>query len=97
MAAAQSEPTQETYESRRVKKELARRYDVVFTPELDADYQEQSIREVDSQKMGKYVTIKGIITRVGEMLPMMRVATYVCRSCGYENYQRVAFSILHHM
>ena len=89
MAAAQSAPIQETYESKRVKKELARRYDVVFTPELDADHLEQSIREVDSQKMGKYVTIKGIITRVGEMLPMMRVATYVCRSCGYENYQRV--------
>lgn len=46
--------------------------------------------------MGKYVTIKGIITRVGEMLPMMRVATYVCRSCGYENYQRVLLYTTHH-
>ena len=97
MAAAQSAPIQETYESKRVKKELARRYDVVFTPDQDSDTYERSIREVDSQKMGKYVTIKGIITRVGEMLPMMRVATYVCRSCGYENYQRVAMVTLHPM
>lgn len=89
VAAAQGEEEQESYESRQVRKELARRYDVVFTPDAINDYHEYSIREVDSQKMGKYVTIKGIVTRVGEMLPMMRVATYVCRTCGYENYQRV--------
>lgn len=96
MAAAQTEPVEYSYESRQVKKELARRYDVVFTPDQDSDTYERSIREVDSQKMGKYVTIKGIITRVGEMLPMMRVATYVCRSCGYENYQRVLLYTTHH-
>ena len=89
VAAAQGSEEQESYESRQVRKELARRYDIVFTPDTVNDYHESSIREVDSQKMGKYVTIKGIVTRVGEMLPMMRVATYVCRTCGYENYQRV--------
>lgn len=89
MAAAQEPGTQESYESQRVRKELARRYDVVFTPDVTNDYVENAIRDVDSQRMGKYVTIKGIVTRVGEMLPMMRVATYVCRTCGYENYQRV--------
>ena len=74
-----------------MKKELHRRYDVVFTPNTTDDYREYSIREVDSQKIGHYVTIKGIITRVGEMLPMVRVATYICRECGYENYQQVSF------
>ena len=89
VAAAQSAEEQESFESRQVRKELARRYNIVFTPDTVNDYHEYSIREVDSQKMGKYVTIKGIVTRVGEMLPMLRVATYVCRTCGYENYQRV--------
>ena len=72
-----------------MKKELSRRYDVVFIPDTENDYNEYSIRQVDSHQMGKYVTIKGIVTRVGEMLPMMRVATYLCRTCGFENYQRV--------
>ncbi|KAK8797943.1 hypothetical protein WA171_005472 [Blastocystis sp. BT1] len=89
VAAAQSAEEQESFESRQVRKELARRYNIVFTPDTVNDYHEYSIREVDSQKMGKYVTIKGIVTRVGEMLPMLRVATYVCRTCGYENYQRI--------
>ena len=78
----------------RVKRELSRRYDVVFTPNTSQDYKEYSIREVDSQKIGHYVTIKGIITRVGEMLPMVRVATYICRECGFESYQRVLLSFL---
>ena len=80
-----------------MKKELARRFDVVFTPDLKNDPTIYSIRQVDSHQMGKYVTIKGIVTRVGEMLPMMRVATYLCRTCGYENYQRVgrvSFSLI---
>ena len=73
----------------RVKKILHRRYNVVFTPNTAQDYHEYSIREVDSQQIGHYVTIKGIITRVGEMLPMVRIATYICRECGHEVYQLV--------
>ena len=75
----------------RVKRELSRRYDVVFTPNTSQDYKEYSIREVDSQKID---LIKGIITRVGEMLPMVRVATYICRECGFESYQRVLLLFL---
>ena len=96
MSAGQENQPKETYESYRVKKELSRRFDVVFIPDTENDYNEYSIRQVDSHQMGKYVTIKGIVTRVGEMLPMMRVATYLCRTCGFENYQRViAFLLLH--
>ena len=28
------------------------------------------------------------------MLPMVRVATYICRECGFESYQRVLLSFL---
>ena len=77
----------------RVKKELSRRFSVVFTPNYGEDYTEYSIREVDSQQIGHYVTIRGIVTRVGAMLPLVRIATYICRECGYENYQRVCFDL----
>ena len=80
-----------------MKKELSRRFDVVFIPDTENDYTEYSIRQVDAHQMGKYVTIKGIVTRVGEMLPMMRVATYLCRVCGFENYQRVIPSFRPHL
>ena len=86
---AQSAPEKESYEEMVVRKELSRRYDVVFTPDTTHDYHEYAIRDVDSNQIGHYVTIKGMVTRVGEMLPMVRVATYNCRECGNENYQRV--------
>lgn len=86
---AQSAPEKESYEEMVVRKELSRRYDVVFTPDTAHDYHEYAIRDVDSNQIGHYATIKGMVTRVGEMLPMVRVATYICRECGYENYQRV--------
>ena len=82
---AQDKGKATSYEQVCVEKELSRRYDVLFTPDLTHVYHEYSIREVDAQKIGHYVTIKGIVTRVGEMLPMVRVATYICRECGHEN------------
>ena len=71
---------------------MARRYDVVFTTSYGTDFHAYAIREVDSQQIGHYVTIKGIITRVGEMLPLVRIAAYECRECHQECFQRVSFT-----
>lgn len=40
---------------------------------------------------GKLVAVKGIVTRVTEVKPMMQVATYTCDQCGSETYQPVSF------
>lgn len=40
--------------------------------------------------IGKLITLKGIVTRVTEVKPMMTVATYTCDQCGSETYQPVA-------
>ena len=33
--------------------------------------------------------LQGIVTRVGDVKPLMEVACYTCDSCGFEVYQEV--------
>ena len=40
---------------------MARRYDVLFTPDTESKNAVYAIRDVDSQKIGHYVTIRGIM------------------------------------
>uniref|UniRef100_A0A452H6C0 DNA replication licensing factor MCM7 n=1 Tax=Gopherus agassizii TaxID=38772 RepID=A0A452H6C0_9SAUR len=47
------------------------------------------IRDVKADCIGKLVTIRGIVTRVTEVKPMMVVATYSCDQCGAETYQPI--------
>uniref|UniRef100_A0A452H6D0 DNA replication licensing factor MCM7 n=1 Tax=Gopherus agassizii TaxID=38772 RepID=A0A452H6D0_9SAUR len=45
--------------------------------------------DVKADCIGKLVTIRGIVTRVTEVKPMMVVATYSCDQCGAETYQPI--------
>lgn len=36
------------------------------------------------------MTVRGVVTRVSEVKPMMVVATYSCDQCGAETYQPVS-------
>lgn len=49
----------------------------------------RGIREVSAADVGRLVRIRGVVTRVSMAKPCMRVATYVCESCGSEVYQQV--------
>lgn len=51
------------------------------------------IRDVKADSIGKLVTVRGIVTRVAEVKPMMVVATYSCDQCGAETYQPVSASM----
>lgn len=48
-----------------------------------------SIREVNGGKLGHLVTVRGIITRVSDVRPLLQVNTYSCDSCGYEIFQEI--------
>lgn len=48
------------------------------------------VRDVKADCIGKLVTVRGIVTRVTEVKPMMVVATYSCDQCGAETYQPVS-------
>lgn len=48
------------------------------------------VRDVKAEHIGKFVTVRGIVTRSTEVKPMMCVATYTCDQCGAETYQPIA-------
>ncbi|XP_069738551.1 DNA replication licensing factor MCM7 [Phaenicophaeus curvirostris] len=67
--------------------ELLRRFELYFHPPSTA--KARVIREVRADSIGKLVTVRGIVTRVSEVKPMMVVATYSCDQCGAETYQPI--------
>ena len=66
---------------------LRRRYRVFFHPPTKVDV--HKLREVRASHIGKLVTVSGIVTRVGDVKPLMEVACYTCDTCGFEIYQEV--------
>ncbi|XP_012288091.1 DNA replication licensing factor Mcm7 [Orussus abietinus] len=67
--------------------ELMRRFEVYFKDFSDS--KGFSVRDIKADRIGKLVTVRGIITRCTEVKPMMVVATYTCDQCGAETYQPV--------
>ena len=67
--------------------ELMRRFEVYFK-DFDAakDY---SVRDIKADKIGKLVTVRGIVTRCSDVMPLLIVATYTCDQCGAETFQPV--------
>ena len=46
-----------------------------------------SIREVSALHIGSLVAVRGMVTRVSDVKPLVEVATYTCEQCGCEIYQ----------
>jgi DNA replication licensing factor MCM7 len=67
--------------------ELMRRYEVHIEPR--ATTPELAIREVGARQIGRLVKVRGMVTRVTDVKPLMSVATYTCDVCGFEIYQEV--------
>ncbi|KAK4805297.1 LOW QUALITY PROTEIN: hypothetical protein QYF61_005925 [Mycteria americana] len=67
--------------------ELLRRFELYFKAPSTA--KARVVRDVKADCIGKLVTVRGIITRVTEVKPMMVVATYSCDQCGAETYQPI--------
>lgn len=57
------------------------------------------MRDIKADKIGKLVTVRGIVTKATEVKPMIVVATYTCDECGSEVSQPVRklilFSLIH--
>ncbi len=72
----------------RVPSALMRRYTVNFkgldrTPSL-------AVRSIHADSVGHFIRLRGIITRVTEVKPLLAVGTYTCEQCGFEIYQEIS-------
>eukprot|EP01125_Pyxidicula_operculata_P019919 TRINITY_DN7254_c0_g1_i4.p1 TRINITY_DN7254_c0_g1~~TRINITY_DN7254_c0_g1_i4.p1 ORF type:complete len:661 (-),score=157.97 TRINITY_DN7254_c0_g1_i4:83-2065(-) len=72
-----------------VYKELQRRFELHFIPRKKLREVTIPLRQVRSQHIGKLITVKGMVTRVSEVKPMVVVATYTCKSCSMDICQKV--------
>lgn len=49
-----------------------------------------SARQIKSEEIGSLVRVSGVVTKVSQVKPNVKVATYICESCGSEIYQQIA-------
>jgi DNA replication licensing factor MCM7 len=49
-----------------------------------------AVREVKGAHLGKLITVRGIVTRVSEVKPLLLVNAYTCDVCGSETFQEVS-------
>ncbi|KAI6127751.1 MCM2/3/5 family-domain-containing protein [Pisolithus croceorrhizus] len=67
---------------------LLRRYTIYFEP-LKSDVA-LAVRDVRSSHLGKLITVRGIVTRVSEVKPLLLVNAYTCDVCGSETFQQIS-------
>lgn len=81
---------QETNQQLRVPPALLRRFTVNFKAQTKSA--SVAVRQVHADSVGHLIRLRGIITRVTEVKPLLCVGTYTCEQCGYEIYQEVTGS-----
>ncbi|PIL24322.1 hypothetical protein GSI_14075 [Ganoderma sinense ZZ0214-1] len=70
-----------------IPEHLLRRYNLYFQP-LRSDIA-MVVRDVKGAHLGRLITVRGIVTRVSEVKPLLRVNAYTCDSCGSETFQDI--------
>ena len=49
-----------------------------------------AVRDVKGAYLGKLITVRGIVTRVSEVKPLLLVNAYTCDVCGSETFQDIS-------
>ncbi|TXT09090.1 hypothetical protein VHUM_02564 [Vanrija humicola] len=78
----------ETVDQSQFPPELMRRFNVYFRPVRNKEV--LAVRAVRANHLGNLITVRGIVTRVSEVKPLLLVNAYTCDSCGNEIFQEVA-------
>eukprot|EP00698_Gefionella_okellyi_P006486 TRINITY_DN15819_c0_g1_i1.p1 TRINITY_DN15819_c0_g1~~TRINITY_DN15819_c0_g1_i1.p1 ORF type:complete len:738 (+),score=154.94 TRINITY_DN15819_c0_g1_i1:113-2215(+) len=68
---------------------LTRRYEVYILPRSKMIDKPRSVRSILAEDIGHLVVLKGIVTRVTNVRPLIKVATYTCEACGSEMFQEI--------
>lgn len=48
-----------------------------------------SVRLIKAEDIGSLVRVSGVVTKISQVKPNIKVATYICESCGSEIYQQI--------
>lgn len=71
---------------------LTRRYHLYFQPPSSGQ-KALAVRDVKGSHVGKYIMVRGIVTRVSDVKPLVLVNAYTCDKCGYEIFQEVNLKV----
>ena len=70
-----------------IPKELTRRYELIIIPGPGSKNKTIPLRQLRADQIGSLQTIKGIVVKMTDVKPFLKVASYSCDICGYEIYQ----------
>ena len=70
-----------------IPNELLRRYQVRILP--SNNLKAIKIRDISSNNIGGLIYLKGIVIKITDVKPMIKIATYICDECGNEIYQKI--------
>ena len=70
-----------------IPKELTRRYELIIIPGPGSKLKAIPLRQLKAYQIGSLQTIKGIVVKMTDVKPFLKVASYSCDVCGYETYQ----------
>ena len=70
-----------------IPKELTRRYELIIVPGPGSKNKTIPLRQLKASQIGSLQTIKGIVVKMTDVKPFLKVASYSCDVCGYETYQ----------
>lgn len=48
-----------------------------------------AVRDVKGAHLGRLITVRGIVTRVSEVKPLIQINAYTCDTCGAETFQEI--------
>jgi len=68
---------------------LLRKYELYIIDGPSAKKKVLPLRELKAELIGGYVTVRGMVTKVSDVRPIVSCACYVCEVCGFEIYQTV--------
>lgn len=75
--------------------ELLRRYSLYFKPPTEAlegaptTGKSFRVRDLKGAQIGHLLTVQGIVTRVSDVKPSVKINAYTCDKCGHEIFQEV--------
>lgn len=48
-----------------------------------------TVRQIKSENIGSLIKVSGVVTKISQVKPSIKVATYICESCGSEIFQQI--------